>query len=312
MVVIAWASWYAITFVIISVVLAIITLAYMIGIGFHLPKLQAWAKDELYQALASAIIAVLLMSFVSTIRTTMISVYGKDPFEIVILDYIPQLIGNLGIFFMGVVEIDVSFALMQSMLFSAMPSQMGFKINPFAGMTTITSFLSLMMEAILTGMAILFGQLTFLIFIQNRLSILFPIGIALRAFPFSRQAGGALIATFLGFYVFYPFLWVFDRAIYNEVSVFSLTSINAGLPNSAGIGSACTDNTAQCTTNTPDIGLNIILWIVSAIAYPVIYYLFVFVVIMSIFNLLTTLVLINELAKLLGSEIDLGGLSGLI
>ena len=323
MVVIIWADWYALTFIIISVVLAIISLAYMIGIGFHLPKLQAWAKEELYQVFASALIAVLLISFVSTIETTMKAAYNNQvPFDIA-NGYIDTMISNLGVYFMSVVATDVEFALLQSMLYSAMPSQIGFKIDPFAGMTTLTSLLSLMMEAILTGMAIMIGQKTFLLFIHNRLTMLFPIGIALRAFPFTRAAGGALIAIFLGFYIFYPFMWVFDSAVYNEISSAGYIHPNFS-DNGAGLGAACTSDTVSCTTNTQDIGGNIIFSLLfgsmvqgvstgtNALGYTAVYYLFIFVVIMSIFNLLTTLVLTNELAKILGSEIDLGGLSGII
>jgi hypothetical protein len=310
MVVIAWANWYAITFIVISVALSLVSLAYMMGIGFHLPKLQAWAKEELYQALASALIAVLLMAFVSTIDNTMKSIYGKDPFKIA-FDYIKNMIFNLTSYFMQVMVTDVAFALLQSMAFKAMPSQMGFSLNPFAGMTTLTSMLSLMMEAILGGMAIMLGQGTFLMFIQQQLSIIFPIGIALRAFPWSRPAGGALIAIFIGFYVFYPFLWVFDSAIYDEISNMHYITPNFSA-NAEGLGAACTEDAVKCTTNTPDIGANIILGLISAMGYQAVYYLFVFVFILSFFNLLTVLVLVNELAKIFGSEIDLGGLSGLI
>lgn len=310
MVTVIWADWYALTFVVISIALALVALAYMAAIGFHLPKLQAWAKEEFYQALASALIAVLLMTFVSTINLITTQLYGRDPFGIA-FDYVNAMAASLGTFFLQVAYVDVVYALMQSMVYHMMPSQMGFNIDPFGGMVVLTSMLSFLMEAILTGMSIMLGQGTFLLFIRAQLSIIFPIGIALRSFPFTRPAGGALIAVFFGFYIFYPFLWVFDNAIYNEIS--SVNYINPGFSaNAEGLGSACTADVVQCTTNTPDIGLNIILSIINTLGYKAIYYLFVFAFIMSLFNLLTVLVLTNELAKVFGSEIDLGGLSGLI
>lgn len=306
MAVVVWADWYAITFALISVAMALIALAYMIAMGFHLPKLQAWAKEEFYQALASALIAVLLIMLVSTINTTMTSIYGRDPFGIA-FDYMKAMATNLSVWFLAIAGIDFGFALMQSMAFKAMPSQFGFSINPFAGMTTLTSMLSLTMEAILGGMAIMLGQSAFLSFIKTQLSIILPIGIALRSFPVTRYAGGALIAIFLGFYVFYPFLWVFDNAIYNEISIIPPISINA-----PGAVAACITNPFACVTTSLDIGLNVILWLINTILYITVYDLFIFVFLMSFFNLATVLVLTDELAKIFGSEIDLGGLSGLI
>jgi hypothetical protein len=316
---VSWADWLSITFAVMSVVLALVSLAYMIGTGFHLPKLQAWAKDELYQALAGGLLTILIVSFVLTLDATMVAIYGQDPFTIAV-NYINSLITALGIFFGSVVALDAVFGIFQSLALKAMPSQTGFNINPFTGLSPLTSMLSLAMEAILGGMGLMLGQSAFLSFIKTQLSILLPIGLALRAFPFSRPAGGAMMAVFLGFYVFYPFLWVFNSAIYDE-TILQLTLIgplrnvgNAGnqILNALGVGSSCNENPMSCSTNTPDFGGNIMLALINSIAYPTILYLFIFVVFLPMFNLIVVLVLVNELAKIFGGEIDLGGLSGLI
>lgn len=309
---VSWAEWYGITFGVISLVFALVALAYAVGMGFHLPKLQAWAKDEFYQALASALLAVFLLTFLSTIDATMLSIYGADPFGLA-MNFINELIGAMMEWFLAIVEISAVFALLQSLLFSAMPTQTGFSVSPFVGLAPVTSMLSLAIEAVLGGAGLLLGQLSFLSFIQTQLQILLPMGIALRAFPFSRPAGGAIIAVFLGFYVFYPFLWVFDKAIYDETKQAIITAGSArNFLNAIGLGSSCEDNPASCTTNTPDFGGNMFLSFVNFVAYPVILYLFVFVIFMPMFNLIVVLVLINELAKIFGAEIDIGGLSGLI
>jgi hypothetical protein len=316
---VTWVDVYSITFAIISVVLALVSLAYMIGTGFHLPKLQAWAKDELYQAIASALLAILLIALVSTINTTMNDIYGGDPF-VIAGNYINALTVSMTAFFTAAVTMDAVFGVYQSLALKAMPTQTGFNISPFTGFAPLTAMLSLAMEAILGGLGLTLGQGVFLSFIKTQLSILLPIGIALRAFPFSRPAGGAMIAVFLGFYIFYPFLWVFDNAIYNETIlplatagvIRSLGGAWNNVLNALGIGSSCTENTMSCTTNTPDFGGNMMLALVNAIAYPVILYLFIFVVFLPMFNLIVVLILINELAKIFGAEIDLGGLSGLI
>ncbi|MEM3555921.1 MAG: hypothetical protein QXF56_04355 [Candidatus Micrarchaeia archaeon] len=309
---VSWAEWYGITFAVISLMFGFVALAYMVGMGFHLPKLQAWAKDELYQAIASGLLAVLLLSFISTIDATMVSLYGADPFGIV-SNYISMLTTSMMSFFIAIVEMDAFFGMLQSLVFKAMPTQTGFNINPFVGLAPVTSMLSLGMEAVLGGIGLLLGQGSFLTFIKTQFQILLPIGIALRAFPFSRPAGGAIIAVFLGFYIFYPFLWVFDKAIYDEtIKPLALVGGARNFANALGLGSSCRDDPMSCTTNTPDFGGNMFLSLIKFVAYPAILYLFIFVIFMPMFNLIVTLVLINELAKIFGAEIDLGGLSGLI
>jgi hypothetical protein len=311
-IVVDWGAWYEITFVVIAMVMAIISIAYMIGIGFQLPKLQAWAKDELFQALASALIAVLILTFASTLELSMKSIIGTDPFTAT-TDYINSLIASLAGFFIAVVTTDSVFALLQTMAFNAMPSQMGFTISPFVGLTTLTAMLSLTMEGILGGMSIMLGQLSFVSFIQDKLIVLLPIGVALRSFPWSRSAGGAIVAIFIGFYIFYPFLWTFNSMLYNETIQQLSTAGSVPLLGSAvGGETGCATNVMTCFTNTPNIGLDVILALINYLEYVVVLDLVVFVFMLSLFNLLTVLVLTNELAKILGSEIDLQGLQGLI
>ncbi|MCX6776154.1 MAG: hypothetical protein NT130_04890 [Candidatus Micrarchaeota archaeon] len=309
-IILSWADWQTITLAVVSLMFGLGSLAYMIGTGFHLPKLQGWAKDELYQALASLFLLVLLTVFVLTIDATMTNIYGQDPFTIA-GGYINNITMALSLFFASVVAFDAFFQLFKTLAFKAMITQTGFDINWFIGLAPITSMLSLSMEAILGGMALMLGMSAFILFIKYQLSILLPIGMVLRAFPFSRSAGGALIAIFLGFYVFFPFLWVFDSYIYADISPTVLPLYN-GVLNVLGIGSSCNECPMCCAANTPDFGGNMFLNIIMNLSYPAIYYLFIFVFLLPLFNLIMVLILINELAKIFGSEIDISGLSGLI
>jgi len=310
MVTVSWPEWQAITLGVVSMMLALVSLAYMIGIGFHLPKLQAWAKDELYQALASVLLSVLLISFVLTIDTTMQNMYGADPFDIAIR-YIQEVTLGLGSFFGSVVAFDVLFQILKTMLIKAMPSQTGFTINPFVGVAPLTQMMSMAMEAILGGMGLMLGMSAFLLFIKTQLAIILPIGLALRAFPLSRPAGGALIAVFIGFYVFFPFLWVFNQQIYSDIRP-TISPLLSSIGNALSLGNNCNECPMCCTTNTPNWSGNMFMNMISNLTYPTIYYLFIFVLLLPMFNLIMVLILINELAKIFGSEIDISGLSGLI
>jgi len=308
--VVSWPEWQAITLAVVSLIFSLVALAYMIGTGFHLPKLQGWAKDEFYQALASLLLAVLLILFVLTIDTTMLAIYGTNPFDTA-RGYIFNVAGSLSAYFISLTIFDTFFQIFKSLVMNAMPSQTGFSVSAFIGLSPVTTMLSLAMQAVLGGMALMLAMDAFISFIQTQLSIILPIGIALRAFSFSRPAGGALIAVFLGFYVLFPFLWVFDSYIYTDVSQ-NIIAYNP-MMSAQLLGSNCAQCPMCCTTNTPDFSGNLFVSIINLLAYPAIFTLFIFVLLLPLFNLIVVLIFINELAKIFGStEIDISGLSGLI
>lgn len=311
-IIVSWQDWMAITLAVVALMSSLVALAYMIGVGFHLPKLQGWAKDEFYQALASVLLAVLLTMLILTIDTAMQDIYGKNPFDIA-RDYINTMLGELTGYFIWITVFDTFFQIFKSLVINAMPSQTGFSVGLLVGIAPLTTMMSLSMEGVLGGMALMAGMSAFVSFIQYQLSIILPIGIALRAFPFSRAAGGALIAVFLGFYVFFPFLWVFDNYIYLDVKQdMRQSSSENTLMNAQLLGTNCQECPMCCSTNTSGWSTDIFMSIISYLFYPIIYYIFIFVLLLPLFNLIIVLVLINELSKIFGSEIDISGLGGLI
>ena len=85
-------------------------------------------------------------------------------------------------------------------------SYTGVSISPFTGYSIVASSLN-----ILTG--IISGIIFLLLAVMVMLGViyfLFPIflylGIVLRSIPWTRAAGGAFLALFLGFYILFPFL----------------------------------------------------------------------------------------------------------
>ncbi|MDE1768406.1 MAG: hypothetical protein KGH64_01200 [Candidatus Micrarchaeota archaeon] len=94
--------------------------------------------------------------------------------------------------------------LFNSLVVSFMPNSFGFSFNPYGG-------LSLMIQLIWDDqsayfLAMFFGL--FLIVLIFLIDFLFPlffiIGIALRSFPWTRAAGGSLMAMFIAFYIIFP------------------------------------------------------------------------------------------------------------
>lgn len=89
-----------------------------------------------------------------------------------------------------------------------MPNSYGFAYQPFVGMTALVQLLWDDQSAFL-GVMFFGAFLTILLFI---IDFLFPIflyvGLALRSFPWTRAAGGSMIAMFFAFYIVFPALMV--------------------------------------------------------------------------------------------------------
>ncbi|HVA83246.1 MAG TPA: hypothetical protein VNF06_03720 [Candidatus Aquilonibacter sp.] len=109
----------------------------------------------------------------------------------------------------------------------AMPNGIGIKTTPFAGITPFLQVLSFMTPLITGAIIVELG----IIFLLGLIYYLFPIflytGILLRCLPWTRAAGGTLLALFIGFYIFfpallYPFASIDYRCLAAQSSVCSL------------------------------------------------------------------------------------------
>jgi len=83
-------------------------------------------------------------------------------------------------------------------------------------MGMISDLLGIVMQFCGMGIGLFWVNKAVLEFIGTQIPILFPIGCVLRAFPWTRGAGAALIALVVGLYVVYPLLvvvgsWMVDR-----------------------------------------------------------------------------------------------------
>ncbi|MDE1854809.1 MAG: hypothetical protein KGH57_00605 [Candidatus Micrarchaeota archaeon] len=89
---------------------------------------------------------------------------------------------------------------------SFMPNDWGFSISPAAGVYPWTQLLNMQLEAFILvgGIMSAVGAMMFIIY------YLFPVflylGVLFRSFPWTRAAGGSMLALFISFYVIFPAL----------------------------------------------------------------------------------------------------------
>ncbi|MEM3555922.1 MAG: hypothetical protein QXF56_04360 [Candidatus Micrarchaeia archaeon] len=223
-----WSSWQsvAVAAAVLSILFA--ALAYALSHVFGIRRLEVWAKDELYQALASAFIVGAAIIIVTAIANFSCTVTGKcTPGQ----DHVDVAIGILNKLKLNVtkqVEHIFNLSIRVGMI-TNMGKFYDFTVGPEGGLCIIgqcrTAFgfswylwkggsmvldsLEYTFSVLLPMLSSIIAQWYMLTFIKQALfPSLLAMGIILRTFFFSRRVGGLLIAIALALYTIYPLLYV--------------------------------------------------------------------------------------------------------
>jgi hypothetical protein len=223
-----WGSWQAVA--IAAAVLSILfaSLAYLLSHFFRFRSLELWAKDEIYQALASAFIVGVAVIVVSAIASFSCTLVGGCPAG---GDHVSVAINIMeGMKDSAVQQLQDIFALSMRVGFiSKMGKYYDFTLGPeatacivgqcftafgfswylWAGGSIISESIDYTFSILIPLVSSFFAQLYMLRFIQATLfPSLLALGIVLRTFFFTRKVGGLLIAIALGLYTVYPLMYV--------------------------------------------------------------------------------------------------------
>jgi hypothetical protein len=211
-----------------SIILLIVTLdfgvmavAYAIGMGFQIQSLTNFAKTEMLEG-------VFNVAILATIGFAVISVYPAMVFFLNVAQLntaapvIPASTGGIYVSLCNDISTNIINSgfnnwigltgtlflanTLQSVNVLAIPNSYGYAYQPFAG-------LALLVQLLWDDQTAFFGTMFFGMFLVVMLFViyyLFPIflyvGLALRAFPWTRAAGGSFVAMFIAFYVIFPAL----------------------------------------------------------------------------------------------------------
>ncbi len=200
------------------VVFFVIAIALALGIGFHRPEWEAWAKTEFYLTLAGLFMIGIIVFIATFSCSVSVSMAGGDPFKISD-KYLNTLITRKMVpsvltFF------DMSFAAQKwsSILIGVASCQMGVCLAPFAGYSGIAYNLDTLAGLVTPITASLLFQKLALGFIKETMFLyVLPIGFLLRVFPYTRDAGAMMIALAMGFYIVFPLTYVFDKVVMDTV-----------------------------------------------------------------------------------------------
>jgi len=316
-------AWQSIALAVVMLSFLMGAVAYAVGVGFNMPKLKAWAKDEFFQTLATAIIAGGLFMVIPSINLLITSLTigasscmpqnNGDVKTQIETEHVPASFAVATCFLyeqMSVLKttyvmlgvVNFSSALYINMGWYLAPMQLGISFAPFSGLTSINDYIGMIMNFAGVAIVALYANIIMLEFLERSLMGLFPVGLALRAFPFTRSAGGALIALCIGFYVVYPLLAAASTAVC-EANLQEIETERCVL------GGIVPEPEASMEFQSIDTSeLDCFDFFIMRISYKA----FIVGVFVPFFNITLTFAFMRHFATLVGSEIDISALGKMI
>lgn len=188
----------------------ILSLLYLVAIGFNLNDLKFVASEEFYQLIITVIIIVLLVGAETGLNSFATSIGLSSSLQNSAIDVVNgnllQYSNALG----SLKTLSVEVGKQSSTSAYCSFAQIGFGVSPCGAFTPVGSTLSMGFQAISISVAELGSLLTFLKFGNNyAFSLLLPLGIILRTFKFSRGAGGLFLGLGVSLYLFLPLSIIF-------------------------------------------------------------------------------------------------------
>jgi hypothetical protein len=213
------ASVVGLTLIIMLTVLLVTAMLYMVSQIAGLPSLGNFVKVELAEMVGTCLLIALFFgafyaaSFAAAggqqAATTNPALHFNGPGRAVFVNDCATLgSSSLAIVEPVIITGTVNYFLntLDTLTFKITPGGFGFSDSPLSGLaiipTTLNELQGIMAAFLVAVLAIMF----LLGFIYSLFPLFLYIGIVLRAFPWSRAAGGVFIAIFIGFYIVFPIM----------------------------------------------------------------------------------------------------------
>ncbi len=185
--------------------LVVSTIIYMVGKAIKRDYVEL-AKIELFNASVNVIIIASIALIVAAANVITCSVQGGSLFDLAI-DHIYNVIYNI---IYPMLETLMYIMSTSSFLQNLTLDMKAVKLNPLAGLSAFTSSINVVSFILETAFASLYIQsFLLLLFKEVAMVVLLPLAIALRAFPYMRDAGNFLIGLVFSLYIVYPFFYVY-------------------------------------------------------------------------------------------------------
>jgi hypothetical protein len=202
------------------IVAALLTVMFLLGIVYMLaqfmrkPEWEAWVKVQIYHVSISAMLAFGAVWFAGIACGLSFMLAHGDPFTIA-NDHIGNMInGSLRSTLTMLVRAQVTAEYMAAVFVQLGGATFGTGFAPWPVYRIISNNLQLLSYIIVPFTSSLFAQQIGLQIIQaSAFTVLLPIGIVLRAFTVTRDAGSFMIAASIGLFIIFPLTYVMDKMI---------------------------------------------------------------------------------------------------
>lgn len=317
-------EWVSITALVATTVFTLAGLVFAVGYGFGIKGAKNWARNEFYQAIASLILMTMVVLALALAEQVAVAVQMPDtakecsctggqymsitgaglayecaadppPYSAAFDKVLCFLIDKRDYLWLNVqttmAVANVVLGIALSTKWSMAPHQAGLGFAPFSGAFPIMDLTNLVALFANGGMLFLWGQIIILNFVRTKFFLLLPVAFALRAFPFTRGAGAALMALIIGMYAVFPLLIVFEiPMVEQDIADFGI------MPSLTSIAM----NPLTILSNITEIGQRAL------------YFTAIIAVFLPVLNFTLTFTFTRELALLLGGDIDVSALAKLL
>jgi hypothetical protein len=247
------ASGYGFAITVLLTVIFGIALLYMTAVAFRHERFKRWLLGELLQAFASAMMIVGLVAIAYFLSSASLAIlqaqsigihdnyagWGIDAnafnnqAQAGPLAYLQAKLGILDIqmdtLYQDTVKTDmrVERAEWTCIIFFGMEIKCGWDLHPKTEALHALAYKLVELRVAINAMLVMVQYIG-----TNFLTVFLPIGIVLRAFPFTRGAGGLIIALVLGFYFVFPVLYALgDMSLDANLQRPDSTFLNSPLAN---------------------------------------------------------------------------------
>ncbi len=211
-------GWEPVALTAVLIAFFIVAIAYMIGRAFEVRELKQWAKNEFYQAAASAILVIGLIALVDVFMGQAASIVtgvanqqgweigrSGDPTEgnpfAVAHDILDHTIDCAKGLYRKLFVLNMLIEPVEKTAFEVG----GIDTQTFWALTPVVQASHYFCSRLSFLLIAAYTQRHFLYFIeQTMFTVFLPLGIILRAIPYSRGAGAFLVALSIGLYIVYP------------------------------------------------------------------------------------------------------------
>ncbi len=316
------ASMITNSFLAIFIVAMAVALLYIAGNFFSLPNVLAMAKQELNELFITAIIAVFLIGVLSS-STLVQSIFGINLFDEA-TNYSYKMLYKISSMSGAMISANILLNSIYSLFVPIGPIRMAMTIQLGPALRPLIDAVSFSLQFLITT----YGEWSVFVFmfcfIQKWfMPFFFPAGLFLRAFPQTRGGGNAILGIAIALSTIYPLMFYIGSRIYSvqfpestfgtiehyfREAVFAIF----GQLSMGGILSLFGAFTLIYSSPVMISAILLIVYMFLDMMKDLVHLIIIFSILLPVLNIFVTLVFAREVAKMLGTEINISAFAKLI